>query len=123
VDLEPVEYVERKLEPSLAPRLAALLAEDIPPEAAGRRDVAGPSAERMAEALMMGVLRMRKRTIGNWLHELRFMAEDAREQGDVRAETLQQEIQTQALALAGVDRALARRGKRGETPALRIGLR
>jgi DNA primase len=123
VDLEPVEYVESELDPSLAPRLRALLAEETPPEAAGRRDVAGPTAERTAEALMMGVLRLRKRTIANWLHELRFLAEDAREQGDVRAETLQQEIQTQAQALAGVDRALARRGKRGEALGVRVGLR
>jgi len=123
VDVEPVEYVEGELDSSLAPRLAALLAEEPPPEAASRREMAAPSAERTAEALMTGVLRLRKRTIANWLHELRFLAEDAREQGDVRAEALQQEIQTQALALAGVDRALARRGKRGEAHAVRMGLR
>jgi DNA primase len=123
VDLEPAEYVESQLDPSLAPRMAALLAAEILPEAGGLREVAGPTAERSAEALIAGVLRMRKRTIGNWLRELRFLAEDAREQGDVRAEGFQQEIQGQALALAGVDRALARRGKRGEAHPLRIGLR
>jgi DNA primase len=122
VDLEPVAYVEAEVDPSLAPRLAALLAEEMPPEA-GRRDVAGPTAERTAEALIAGVLRMRKRTIANWLRELRFLAEDAREQGDVRAEQFQQEISIQAQALAGVDRALAQRGKRGDNRPVRLGLR
>jgi hypothetical protein len=123
VDLEPAEYVTGQLDPALEPSLAALLAEEVLPEAGGLREIAGPSAERSAEALMVSVLRLRKRTIGNWLRELRFLAEDAREQGDVRAEAFQQEIQAQALALAGVDRALARRRKRGDSRPQRIGLR
>jgi DNA primase len=123
VDLEPAEYVQSQLDENLAPRLAALLADETPPEAAGLHAVAGPSPERAAQALMMGVLRMRKRTIANWLRELRFLAEDAREQGDVRAEAFQQEIHGQAQALAGVDRALARSGKRGDARPQRIGLR
>jgi hypothetical protein len=66
---------------------------------------------------------LRRRTVGNWLRELRFLAEDAREQGDQRAEAYQVEISRQALALAGVDRALASRGKRGAGRPQRIGLR
>jgi DNA primase len=122
VDLEPAEFVARQLDPALQPRLAALLAEEIPPES-GRHNVAGPSAERSAEVLITSVLRLRKRAIGLWLRELRFLAEDARELGDNRAEAYQPEIQQQVLALAGVDRGLARRGKRRAPRPAQVGLR
>ena len=115
VDQEPADYVLARVDPALQPRLAAVQA-----AAAIEGDV---TEARAAEALMAAVLRLRRRTVGNWLRELRFLAEDAREQGDPRAEAFQAEISRQALALAGVDRALARRGKRGAGRRQRIGLR
>jgi DNA primase len=115
VDQEPADYVLARVDAALQPHLAAVQA-----GAAKENDV---SDARAADALMASVLRLRRRTVGNWLRELRFLAEDAREQGDQRAEAYQAEISRQALALAGVDRALASRGKRGAGRPQRIGLR
>ena len=115
VDQEPADYVLARVDAALQPHLAAVQA-----GAAKENEV---SDARAADALMASVLRLRRRTVGNWLRELRFLAEDAREQGDQRAEAYQAEISRQALALAGVDRALASRGKRGAGRPQRIGLR
>jgi DNA primase len=114
VDYEPAEHLAARLDPALQARLAALQAA-----------VAGDDASeaRGDAALITAVLRLRRRTVHNWLRELRFLAEDAREQGDQRAEAFQVEISRQAQALAGVDRALARNSKRGAGRPQRIGLR
>jgi DNA primase len=115
VDHEPADYVVAHVDAALQPHLAAVQA-----GAAKENNV---SDVRAADALMASVLRLRRRTVGNWLRELRFLAEDAREQGDQRAEAYQVEISRQAVALAGVDRALASRGKRGAGRPQRVGLR
>jgi DNA primase len=104
LDADTVDAVRARLDPALAPRLRALL--DAEPAAAP------VSPDKAAGELISAVLRLRRRTVGNWLRELRFLAEDAREAGDERAEAYQAEISRQATALAGVDRALARRGKK-----------
>ena len=123
VDHEPAEYVRLHLDQALQPRLAGLRAVEAPPELGlGLRAEAGPTAARTGEELLAAILRLRKRTIEAWLRELRFLAEDAGEQGDARAEAFQQEISHQAVARDRVDRALARRGKRGERQS-KIGLR
>ena len=114
VDDDPADHLAARLDPALHARLAALRVE------AGEDD---QSDARTAEALIAGVLRLRRRTVSNWLRELRFLAEDAGEQGDQRAEAYQAEISRQAQSLAGVDRALARNGKRGADRPQRIGLR
>ena len=114
VDDDPADHLAARLDPALHARLAALQA-----EAGGDEK----SDARTAEALIAGVLRLRRRTVSNWLRELRFLAEDAGEQGDQRAEAYQAEISRQAQSLAGVDRALARNGKRGADRPQRIGLR
>jgi hypothetical protein len=116
VDDEPADHLAARLDSALHARLAALQA-----DAADDASQA-PSQARSGEALIAAVLRLRRRTVSNWLRELRFLAEDAREQGDQRAEAYQVEISRQALALAGVDRALARNSKRAGRPQ-RIGLR
>lgn len=102
VEAEAVDYVRARVDPALGPRLARLLEEAGTPVA----------ADKAASALLNAVLRLRRRTVGNWLRELRFLAEDAREAGDERAEAYQAEISRQAVALAGVDQALARRSKK-----------
>jgi DNA primase len=123
VDHDPAEYVRLHLDPALQPRLDSLRAAEAPPESlTGLRAEAGPTAVRTDDELLAAVLRLRKRTIDAWLRELRFLAEDAGEQGDPRAEAYQQEISRQAVARDRVDRALARRGKRGERPP-KVGLR
>jgi DNA primase len=123
VDHDPADYVRAHLDPSLQPHLARLLEAEAPPEAGLHVVTAGISEARSSETLMSAVLRLRKRTVESFLRELRFLAEDAREQGDERAEAYQQAIARQAQAKDGVDRALARRGKRGEHRPQRLGLR
>jgi DNA primase len=129
VDYEPADHLAARLDPALQPRLASLQAEAAasdPSQARGgeaRGNDVRSDEVRSDEALIAAVMRLRRRTVSNWLHELRFLAEDAREQGDQRAEAYQAEISRQALALAGVDRALARNRKRGAGRPQRIGLR
>ncbi len=123
VELDPAEYVRLHLDAALQPRLASLRTVEAPPELGmGLRAEVGPTEARSGEELLAAILRLRKRTIDAWLRELRFLAEDAGEQGDARAEAFQQEISHQAVARDRVDRALARRGKRGERQS-KIGLR
>jgi hypothetical protein len=113
VEMDPADYVRRHIDPALRPRAALLMAE--PP-------AGDASPDRTAEVVLYSVLRLRWRTVSNWLRELRFLAEDAREAGDERAEAYRAEISRQATALAGVDRALARRSKRQMARPQRIGL-
>lgn len=101
LDVEPADYLREHLDPAVRTRVAAFLME-----------TANVEASKATEALLVAVLRLRRRTVRNWLNELRFLAEDAREQGDARAEAYQPEILRQAQALALVDRALARQSKR-----------
>ncbi len=124
VDHDPAEYVRLHVDGALQPRLAGLRAAEASPEVLGLglRAEVGPTEARTGEELLAAVLRLRKRTIEAWLRELRFLAEDAGEQGDARAEAFQQEISHQAVARDRVDRALARRGKKGERQS-KIGLR
>ena len=114
VDDDPADHLAARLDPALHGRLAALQAE-------AAKDTLNDS--RTGEALIRAVLQLRRRTVSNWLRELHFLQEDAREQGDQRAEVYDAEISRQVLALAGVDRALARNGKRGADRPQRIGLR
>lgn len=103
LDVEPADYLRDHLDPTVRARVTTFL-----------MDTAAASVEtsKATEALLVAVLRLRRRTVRNWLNELRFLAEDAGEQGDARAEAYQPEILRQAQALALVDRALARQGKR-----------
>lgn len=109
LEVEPVDYLRDHLDPAIRARVAAFLTET---------GMTNLDAHKATEALLLAILRLRRRTVRNWLNELRFFAEDAREQGDARAEAYQPEILRQAQVLALVDRALARQGKRE-----RVGLR
>ena len=110
---EALDHVRENLDPALAPRLAALLQ-------AGDAPASGDP--RAGDDLIASVLRLRRRTLKEWLNELRFLIEAAREQGDLKAEDYQQEVFQQTRALAQVDRALARKSRRGQT-APRLGTR
>jgi DNA primase len=105
-DSDMLDHLRENLDPALEPRLAALLHEDA--------DAIANDA-RTPEHLLNGVLRLRKHTLKEWLNELRFLIEAAREQGDPRAEDYQQEVLQQTRALAQVDQALARRVRRGDS--------
>jgi DNA primase len=114
VDDDPADHLAAQLDPALHARLEWLRTEAAKEL---QNDI------RTGEALIRAVLQLRRRTVSNWLRELRFLAEDAREQGDQRAEAYQVEISRQAQSLAGVDRALAHNGRRGADRPQRIGLR
>ncbi len=103
LEVEPADYLRDHLDPSVRARVMTFLNDPA---------MANVETGKAAEALLVAVLRLRRRTVRNWLNELRFLAEDAGEQGDVRAEAYQPEILRQAQALALVDKALARQGKR-----------
>ena len=113
VDYEPADHLAARLDPALQPWLTALQAEAASDEARGVE-------ARPGEALIAGVLRLRRRTVSNWLRQLRFLAEDAREQGDQRADAYLVEISRQVLALDSIVRALARNGRRAAPPARKL---
>jgi DNA primase len=114
MEVDSLDYLRQNLEPALQPRLAELLAEPEPAEA---------SEARTADELIRAVLRLRRHTVSHWLRELRFLAEDAREQGDVRAEVYQRDISTHARQLAKIDHALAGRTRRRPAPSPRLSVR
>ena len=100
--LDAADYLREHVDVTLRARLEAFTSAPSAVEA---------SEAQITEALLMSILRLRKRAVRQWLTELRFFAEDAREQGDVRAEAYERQILQQAQALAQVDRALARQSK------------
>jgi DNA primase len=111
---DPADYLRDHLEPALKPRMDTLV---------GEGEAETTNEARATEALLLAVLRLRRRTLKQWLNDLRFLAEDAREQGDVRGEAYQREITQQAAALARVDRALASKRARGVTALPRLHVR
>ncbi len=124
IEAEPMDYLHKHLDPALQPRLAALLAQpgDGPPLAQPGLPGAPPPS-KVADALISAMLRLRWRTVSHWLRELRFLAEDAGEQGDVRAEAYRAEISRLAQDKAGIERALASHGRRRVAPAARLSSR
>ncbi|MGH8060139.1 MAG: hypothetical protein ACREOH_23360, partial [Candidatus Entotheonellia bacterium] len=99
VDVDPAEHAREMLDESLRERLESVLAaaEDVK-----------LSQPRAVADIVAAVLRLRQRNIHDWLGELRSLVQEAQEQGDGRAEMYFEEIQKQAGALAGLDRALGR---------------
>lgn len=114
MESDPRDYLSQNLNAALWPRYMALL-QSLEAENA--------SEPKSTAALLAAVLRLRRRTVSHWLKELRFLAEEAREHGDARAEPYQAEIAQQAATLARVDAALARQGRRGPTRQARLSVR
>ncbi len=113
MEVDSSDYLRENLEPALQPRLAALLG----------GEASGVTEAKAAVDLISAVLRLRRRTLGRWLKELRFLAEDAREQGDQRAEAYQHDISTYASHLAKIDQASVGKGKRGHAAPSRLSVR
>jgi hypothetical protein len=112
VEVEPLDFLRQHLEPALQLRLEVLLH-------AEERDV---KDHKSKDELLNAVLRLRKHMLNQQLNQLRFLADDAREQGDVLAEVYQPEITRLAAARANVDRALspsARRNRGINSPSAR----
>ncbi|MBL8058383.1 MAG: hypothetical protein JNK29_16885, partial [Anaerolineales bacterium] len=105
VDVEPSDYLRDNLDPALQTRLETLL--DAPePAAAGLR----PETD---DDLLTVALRLRERALAQAVSQLRFLAEDSREQGEARPELLLTEIARLAAAQGRVHMALTPRGRRG----------
>lgn len=97
IDVEPSEHLRHNLDATLQARLEALLATEV-------RQV---DDLRIKEDLLNTALRLRQRALAQRLNQLRFLAEDAREQGDALAEIYQPELLRLASERAKVDRAFS----------------
>jgi DNA primase len=113
VDVEPSDYLRDNLDPTLQLRVEALLRESRPDENA---------EAKVSEALLSSILRLRRRALNQELNQLRFLVEDAHEQGDV-AEMYHLEISRHATALAQVDKAMAPRARRADSAVARVSVR
>ena len=99
VDADPVEHVREMLDENLIERLESVQA--------STRDLKLSQPRAVADVLSR-VLSLRRRNIHEWLGELRYLVQEAQEQGDGQTEVYSEEILKQAGALAGLDRALGR---------------
>jgi hypothetical protein len=80
-----------------------------------------PHESKITKDLVTAVLSLRLNALNRWLQELYFLAQDAREQGDPRAEAYERDISTYASQLAKIDRALV--GQRRPAASPRLGVR
>ena len=100
----PVDYLLDRLEDSLRRQLVQLQA------GAQSLDL---DDERRIEDVLQATIRLRKRNIGAWLQELRFMQQAAQEaDGSVTPERFQVEIVAQIAALQRIDKALGKKSRR-----------
>jgi DNA primase len=106
VEVDPADYLRQRLVPALQPRWEALT--QNPPET-------GANENKTLEALTLSIVQLRRRLEKQWLNELRFLAEAEPGQDEPAGMSYNQEIARHATVLAQLDRALARRTKRGES--------
>ena len=100
----PVNYLLERLEDSLRQQLVQLQA------GAQSLDL---DDERRIEDILQASIRLRKRNIGTWLQELRFMQQAAQEADDnVSPERFQDEIVAQIAALQRINKALGKKSRR-----------
>jgi len=97
IDVEPSEHLRHNLGAPFQARLEALLA----------ADVRQADDLKLKDDLLNSALRLRQRALAQQLNRLRFLAEDAREQGDMLAELYQAELVRLASERAKVDRAFS----------------
>jgi DNA primase len=97
IDVEPSEHLRHNLDATLQARLETLLATEV-----GQVDDL-----KVKDDLLNSALRLRQRALAQRLNQLRFLAEDAREQGDALAEIYQPELVRLASERAKVDRAFS----------------
>lgn len=102
VEQDSAEYLREHLDPQLELRWEALM-HLVPP---------ATDHPRADEELLSSILRLRQSNLNQQISQMRFLAEDARGQGDALAEIYQPEITRLTLARASVDRALQPRSRR-----------
>lgn len=100
----PLEFLGAQLDETLGQQLVQLQAATVDFDL---------DDQRLVEDLLQAVLRLRKRNIGAWLQELRFLQQAAQDALGVGAdEALQDEIVAQVAALQRIDRALSKKSRR-----------
>ncbi len=115
---EPLYYVLDNLDLSLMELADGMLA---------HTEKLDPNDERVLEDLLRTILALRRRQVSQQLDHMRFLMEDAQENGDVRAADFQQTMMHYLRTRQALDRALGRYTSHaiepGDRPAPRVGSR
>ncbi len=93
---DPDRYLQARLPEALASLAAELLA---------RAETLDPSEDRLLEDMLRGVIKIRKAALSEGLNQLRFLQEEAQQDGDLRAESYREMVQRYTLMLRTLDQA------------------
>lgn len=93
---DPDHYLQARLPEALASLAAELLA---------RSETLDPSEDRLLEDMLRGVIKIRKAVLNEGLNQLRFLQEEAQQDGDLRAESYREMVQKYTLMLRNLDQA------------------
>jgi len=130
-EVDSSDHLRENLDPALQPYAEMLLSESFDPafQPGLAKQLKGvrlrPLGETKAmEDLLTNIMRLRQHAEDLRKRELHFLAQEAREKGDLEsADFYLREYQQHALAFDLVNRALARKRKRGHVAAPRLGIR
>jgi len=130
-EVDSSDHLRENLDPALQPYAEMLLSESFDPafQPGLAKQLKGvrlrPLGETKAmEDLLTNIMRLRQHAEDLRKRELHFLAQEAREKGDLEsADFYLREYQQHALAFDLVNRALARKSKRGHVAAPRLGVR
>jgi len=130
-EVDSSDHLRENLDPALQPYAEMLLSESFDPafQPGLAKQLKGvrlrPLGETKAmEDLLTNIMRLRQHAEDLRKRELHFLAQEAREKGDLEsADFYLREYQQHALAFDLVNRALARKSKRGHVASPRLGVR
>jgi len=130
-EVDSSDHLRENLDPALQPYAEMLLSESFDPafQPGLAKQLKGvrlrPLGETKAmEDLLTNIMRLRQHAEDLRKRELHFLAQEAREKGDLEAADFYlREYQQHALAFDLVNRALARKRKRGHVASPRLGVR
>lgn len=106
---EPLHFVQNGLSLPLMEMADELLA---------RTEKLDPNEEKVLEDLMRSLLDLRKRELRKTIDHLRYLMEEAQQQGDQRASEYQRSMAQYAQVLSRLDQALGQYSSRSATPKL-----
>ncbi len=124
-EVDSTDHLRENLDPALQPYAEMLLSESFDPalQPGLARQLKGIKLRPLGEAkamedLLTNVMRLRQHAEDLRKRELHFLAQEAREKGDLESADLYlREHKQHALAFDQVNRALARKSKRGHVPS------
>lgn len=93
---DPDRYLQARLPEALASLAAELLA---------RSETLDPLEDRLLEDMLRGVIKLRKAALSEGVNQLRFLLEEAQQDGDLRAESYREMVQKYTLMLRNLDQA------------------